>query len=176
MNKTQLQQIRLVFTGIVTLAIWILLFWQYTHDGVPSHHFLQRADLPAMSNWWGGLILPAISWFLLGRTHQRILAQEAPVQRYPLSIIAGFVLAFLYAVMISILFLNNSELTGQIFLGIFLIAVFIKVYREECVLGFVISLSYTFGAIIPLVFAIIFSLASALIYHAVRFILSLFRR
>ena len=176
MNKTQLQQIRLVFTVVVTLAIWALLFWQFSHDGVPSHHFLHRADLPAMSNWWGGLILPTISWFLLSRINQRILAQEPPVQRYPLSIIAGFVLAFLYAGLISILFLNNSELTGQVVLGIFLIAVFIKVYREECVLGFIISMSYTFGAIIPFVFAIIFSIASALIYHAVRFILSLFRR
>jgi cytochrome c biogenesis protein CcdA len=164
-----------VFTSVVTLAIWSILIWQYSHDGVPSHHFFHSADFPAMSNWWGGLILPALSWFLLGRIHQRILSQEPPGQKYPLNIIAGFVIAFLYGALISILFLNIPEITGQVVLGIFLIAVFVKVYREECILGFILGMSYTFGAIIPFVFAFIFAFASALIYHAGRYILSLFR-
>ena len=63
----------LYFTGIVTIAIWSLLAWNHYHGGVPSHHILHREDLPAISNWWGGLLLPLLTWFLLYRIQKRLM-------------------------------------------------------------------------------------------------------
>ena len=64
-------RIRIAITLLATLAIGALLGWQALHGGVPAHHVLHRADMPAISNWWGALVIPALTWFLLGRTKPR---------------------------------------------------------------------------------------------------------
>ena len=51
-------KISFLVTGIITMAIWSVLVWNYYHGGVPRHHILHREDLPAISNWWGGLLPP----------------------------------------------------------------------------------------------------------------------
>jgi hypothetical protein len=63
---------RLYFTGTITIFIWLLLTWNYFHGGVPSHHILKRKDFPEIANWWGGLLLPLLTWFLLYRIQKRI--------------------------------------------------------------------------------------------------------
>ena len=92
MTEQQLSRVRLYFTALVTLITWSMLLWQYSNAGVPSHHLLHRADLPAISNWWGGLLLPALSWIMLGRIQKRILKQPSnnanqysihPIQKSP---------------------------------------------------------------------------------------------
>jgi len=72
MSEQQLSKIKLLFTGFVTITICSILIWQFYHDGVPSHHLLHRTDLPAISNWWGALLLPALSWFLIGQIQKRV--------------------------------------------------------------------------------------------------------
>src|SRR6185437_3758901 len=47
--------------GALVLAA-TLLAWEVTHGGVPSHHFLDRADLPTVSNWWMLVVLPVLGW------------------------------------------------------------------------------------------------------------------
>ena len=73
MNEKQLSQFTVYFVGFVTITIWSLLIWQYLNEGIPSHHLLQRADLPEISNWWGAILLPALSWGLLVRIKKRIM-------------------------------------------------------------------------------------------------------
>ncbi len=174
MNEQQLSRIRLYFTGLVTLIILTLLIWQHFTDGVPSHHLFQSADYPAMSNWWGALILPTLSWVLLGRINNRILLQStAQSQGYPSGIIIGFGCALLYGALISVFFaIGRSEISGIMSLGILFIALFLKVYREECVLGYIIGMSVVFGAVIPTLFGTLFAIVSALLYHIVHFIWS----
>ena len=60
--------IKIICTTIITLSILLLLTWQHFHGGVPSHHILQQKDLPEISNWWGALFLPIISWLLIRKT------------------------------------------------------------------------------------------------------------
>jgi hypothetical protein len=48
-------------TALITLAVWSLLLWEHLQGGVLSHHLRNDPELPAISNWWGGLLVPSIS-------------------------------------------------------------------------------------------------------------------
>lgn len=174
MNNEKLSQIKLYFVGIVTLSIWAMLIWQYTHGGVPSHHLLHRADYPAISNWWGGIVLPVLSWVMLSRIQTRILL-SSPEKAEVLSkqIAISFVLALMYGAMLSITFVYGySEISSVMFPGILFFALFIRVYREEFILAFILSMSITFGAVLPTIFATIIAIPSAIVYFLVRFVWS----
>jgi len=174
MTEQQLSRTRLYFTALVTLITWSMLMWQYLHEGVPSHHLLHRADLPAISNWWGGLLLPALSWIMLGRIQKRILRQAAEDQsHYATLVLAGFICAISYGAILSFAFINGHEQAASaLFYGILFFALFWKVYQEEYLLGFILSMSITFGAVLPTIFAAIIAVVAAMIYTAVHYIWS----
>ena len=174
MTEQQLSRTRLYFTGLVTLITWSMLIWQYSNDGVPSHHLLHRADLPAVSNWWGGLLLPALSWIMLGRMQKRILKQPSNnVNQYSIRILAGFVCALIYGGILSFSFINGyAQVSSAMFYGILFFALFLKVYREEYLLGFILSMSITIGAILPTLFGAIIASVAAIIYFVVHYIWS----
>lgn len=60
------------------------LGWEYTHGGVPAHHLLNNPELPAISNWWGLLVVPLLVWFLVGRIQRRAatLVQTGSRERF----------------------------------------------------------------------------------------------
>lgn len=155
-------------TLLVATVIWALLFWQHVHDGVPSHHLLQRSDLPSVSNWWGALLLPALCWILVGRLNKRVSSH------YPLSVIAGFLISILLGVAFSSFFVLGF-LSGlfTIMIGILLLALVFPIYRAECFLGFVLANFYTFGAVIPMTLATIFAVLGVIIYRFLRPVVAL---
>jgi hypothetical protein len=176
MNEQQLSRIQLYVTALISLAIWGLLLWQYTHQGIPSHHLLNRADLPTISNAWGALLLPALAWLLVGRRHKRhLLERNTENKGYPGSLIAGFVSALIYGGALAFCFYYDyQEIFSYLLQGMLLLAVFFKLYREECLLGFILGMSLTFGAILPSIFGVIIALVFALIYISVHFLWSRF--
>ena len=171
MNEYSSLKLRLYFTGLVTLAIWSLLAWNHFHGGVPSHHILARKDLPEISNWWGGLLLPLLTWFLLYRIHKResinnsIKLNDTP---FSLNVMYGFVAAVFFGVLLSTLFTFGSPLTSYILLSVFPLAMFFPIYRAEYLLGFVIGMSFTFGAVLPTAIGSILALFSAVLYLYIR--------
>ena len=178
MSQNQFLKIRIYFTAAIAILIWSLLIWQYLNDGVPSHHLLQRADMPAMSNWWGALLLPALSWLALGRIHTRMLIRQTGEQiRYPTSIIIGFAIALIHGAMLSLAFIYEyPEISATLFFGILVFSPFIKIYREQYLLGFILSMSFVFGAVLPTIFATLIAMVSAIIYFCVQFIWSRMKR
>ena len=175
MNEQQLKQFRFYFTGAVTIIISVLLVWQYFNGGVPVHHILHRADMPGISNWWGAVLLPGLSWFLLGRIHKRIIdsPEHNNEQTYPRSVIIGFTAALVYGTVFSASFAYGfSTVTSIMFPWVLVLALFFKLYKEECALAVILSMSFVFGAVLPTVFALVVGLVSALIYHLVHFIYS----
>ncbi|MFT5038844.1 MAG: hypothetical protein ACI94L_001414 [Flavobacteriaceae bacterium] len=50
-----------------------------------------------------------------------------------------------------------------------MIAIFIRVYREEFVLGFILSMSLTFAAVLPTIFAAVMALLFAVVYFLAQF-------
>lgn len=172
MTENTFSKRRLYFTGIVSVGIWSLLIWNHFHGGVPNHHILHREDLPAISNWWGGLLLPLLSLFLTYRTQSRISRNnnnKSNTLKFPIKYAYRFLFALSFGIILSVLFtLGYSNLSGYMLYGIFLMALFFPIYRAEYFLGFVISMTFTFGAVLPTLAGTIIALIGALLYLYVR--------
>ena len=172
MNEKAFFNTSLYFTGIVTIAIWSLLAWNHYHGGVPSHHILHREDLPAISNWWGVLLLPLLTWFLLYRIQKRIMrdnVEKSKVSKPLGNILFGFTVALLFGILLSVFFtFGYSNISGYILSGLFLLALFFPFYWAECMLGFVIGMTFTFGVVLPTAVGIILALVGAVLYLYVR--------
>jgi hypothetical protein len=172
MNKKIFFKTRLYFTGIVAIAIWSLLSWNHYHGGVPSHHILARKDLPEISNWWGGLLLPLLTFFLLFRMEKRVTENnDIPLQviHFPRSIVYGFVGSLFFGIILSTFFtLGNTEVPGYMLMGLLLLSLFLPIYRAECLLGYVIGMTYTFGTVLPTGIGSILAIIGAVLYLLVR--------
>lgn len=179
MNQQQLHRTRILVTTLIVLAELLHLAWEFTQGGVKSHHLLNRADLPAISNGWGILLLPVLSWFLLGRIATRLLSQStAPDKKskLPLSILVGFVASLLYGVALAVAFTQQQEaIAAYLFLGMLWVAVLIPVYRPEYILGFILGMTFTFGAILPTIVASLVAVVSAILHFLVRRIIKFIR-
>ena len=167
---------RVYATALVTLAELAHLTWEHFHGGVLSHHFLDSADMPAISNLWGALLIPAMTWFLTGRIVKRIpfySGGESSPSRRPWTVMAGFVCSLLFGILLAVAFTNHDEaIASNLFMGIFFLALLLPVFRSECVLGFVLGMTFTFGAILPTFIASMLAALSATIYFYVRPVLS----
>ncbi|MGX4644402.1 hypothetical protein [Massilia sp. SYSU DXS3249] len=67
---------------------------------------------------------------------------------------------------------GRHEATDFLAASVFVIALFYPVHRAACVLGFVIGMTWTFGAVLPMIAAGIFAAGGGAIHYAVRFIAS----
>ena len=168
----QFRSTRIIITLVVSLLIVGMVVWEHFHGGVPSHHILQQKDLPEISNWWGGLLLPILTWILTGRVQTRIekqVAQNQKLDNLTISTIGFFSTGLLLAILIVISFLNNYEPfldnVPYIFL---LLGLIVPIYYAEFILGFILGMAYTFGAILPTVFILILAGIGCLIYRYLR--------
>jgi len=172
MNDKTFFKTRLYVTGAVIILTWLLLTWDYYHGGVPSHHILQRKDLPEFSNWWGGLLLPLLTWFLLYRIQRRISNARdvtSQVDKFPVTIFYAFIGALSFGILLSVFFtIGYTELPFYMIVGLLLLALFLPIYRAECFLGFVIGMAFTFGGVLPIGIVSILSLIGLLLYQVVR--------
>ena len=172
MSEQHPPPLRQYLTASITLAELAHLTWEHFHGGIRSHHFLNSADMPAISNAWGALLLPLLTWFLSTYIQKRIaLTSDAKdsSQKLPTSIVVGFLGALLFGILLSASFTNGYEtITEYLFMGVLLLALLLPVYRAECVLGFVLGMTFTFGAILPTLVASVIAAFSALVHLCVR--------
>lgn len=164
--------IRLYFTGIITILIWSLLTWNHYHGGVPSHHILAREDLPEFSNWWGGLLLPLLAWILSFRIKKRAInnySENLQSSKSFMHIIYGFTGALFFGILLSAFFtFGNTVIPGYMLEGLLLLGLLFPIYRAECLLGYVIGMTFTFGAVLPTAIGSILVLITAVSYLYVR--------
>lgn len=163
---------RILITGLVTVLIFGLLFWDYFHGGVPVHHPLMQKNLPGISNWWGGLLLPALAWILVGKTERRIIKQNAldpEVKNENAKAIGLFLLGLILGLLIVVSFVNEYNFFLENVIYVFLLlSLFVPIYYSEFILGFILGMSYTFGAILPTVFIGILAVLGFLLYRFIR--------
>jgi hypothetical protein len=168
LNKKAYLKKRILFTGIVTLLVWVNLIWDYLHNGVPSHHILQREDLPGISNWWGGIAVPLITWLLLVLIVKRANSNKTSATNKLNNAIYGFLGALLFGIILSFLFTVGSNIQGYMMIGVILVSFFIPLYKAEFLLGFIIGLTYTFGGILPIGIGILLTIIFTIAYKFVR--------
>lgn len=172
MHELQFSRLRRRVTALVTFLILATLVWKHGHGGVPRHHLLHRADLPAISCWWDAVVLPLLTWGLLGRVRRRLISntlEEAWTPKRSASVLLSFAGALLFGALLAGLFMGGQE-TALSYLvdGLLLLALLFPLYRAECVLGFVLGMTWTFGAVLPTLFACLVALMSGLLYRLVR--------
>lgn len=177
MNPKSIFKTRLYITAIVTIGIWALLAWSHYHGGVPSHHLLNNKDLPAISNWWGGLVLPILTWYLVYRIQKRTSGNTT---NYSTQVIYRFIIALLFGIGLSAAFtFGDSVIPGYMMMAVFPMALLFPLYRAEYLLGFVIGMTYTFGAVLPTLIGSILVIICTVLYlyvrSAIRYIISTLR-
>lgn len=168
MNDARAIQCRLAFTTLVLLLELLHLTWEYFHGGVASHHLLNRADLPSISNYWGVILLPALTWFVTGRITSRLANTEQWKGKFSIKtwVIVGLLSALLVGGALSWAFTQGfDDLASFIFIGIFVAGLLAPVYRAECILGFVLGMTFTFGAILPLLVASVIAITSGIAHR-----------
>lgn len=155
--------IKFYITAVVTIAIWWLLAWEYTHGGFQSHHILRRKDLPELQNWWGGFLLPALTWFLLNRIEKR------PASLQSQKVVLGFLGAFIIAAsIITLVHFDIHNIPRYLLICILIIALFYPIYRSECLLGFILGMTVSFGAVLPMFIGSVLAIIGFLIYYLKR--------
>lgn len=165
----------------VVLAVAALLFaaahlaLEHMSGGVQTHHLLDRPDLPAISNWFGALILPVLGWLLGARIRRHLAAPTPPGSIRRIGI--GFGCALLYGAALATSFeFDASAVSSGLFFGLFVLAAVLPVHRVESVLGFVVAMTFTFGAVLPTLIASVVAAVSFLLRLVFRALVSAVRR
>jgi hypothetical protein len=168
------RKIRFVFIGTVTLLIWAHLGWDYFHEGVPSHTILVLESKPEISNWWGGIVVPLLTWFLLYRIQHRLNENNDTYETKDLRYVAyGFFGSLLFGILFPYFYLNGHSLSDSskheyVMLTLIFTSFFIPLYRAEYLLGLVIGMTYALGPIIPIGVGIILVILFAVTYKYIR--------
>jgi hypothetical protein len=154
--------------------VYAALHLSYEHfdGGVRSHHVLNRADLPLISNWLGLAVLPLLGW-LLGIRVRNLPVTAAGQRGRSAHVWGGLVGALLYGAALALAFeFQVSTALNGLFFALFLLAAILPVYRPEYVLGFVMGMTFTFGAVLPTLIATVLAVISFLLRLAFRWMVS----
>ncbi len=168
---------------LVVLGAFILtsmfILWEYFNGGVITHHLLAREDLPGISNWWGLLTIPLLSWLTISLIHKRrqkkIKLAPTNLENSDIKILKGFLAALLFGIAVSLLWRFDFEEILQYFILFpILIAFFKPVHLPEDLLGFVIGMLFTFGGILPIIIGTVLLVLCFLINKLTQVIKKLF--
>ncbi len=176
MNSILDNRTKLSIGTFILVSIFLLI--EHFNGGVVTHHLLAREDLPGISNWWGLLTIPLLSWIVASLINHRRYIEAKSNQKTEINEdkdLKSFLAAFLFGIIISMLWEFNLENILQYFiLSPLLIAFFKPVHRPEFLLGFVLGLIYTFGGILPLIIGFVLLLISYLINKLIQFLKTVF--
>ena len=138
--------------GLAALAAAAHLGWEHTHGGILSHHLLNRADLPTISNAWGLLVLPVLGWLAGSVVARRASARPSAAR----TALAAFLGALAAGAALSVAFVAGSEsAAGAVFFGVLLTGLVLPTYRAEYLFGFVLGMTFVFGSILPALFGLL---------------------
>jgi hypothetical protein len=94
----------------------------------------------------------------------------------PVNVVVGFVGALMCGVLLAVAFTRHEgALASSVFLAQVLLALALPVYRAECVLGFVLGMTFTFGAVLPTAVGSLVAALSAVVHLGVRPVLARLR-
>jgi len=159
-------QLRLAITALCLVAEISLLMWEHFHGGIKSHHILHRADLPAFSNAWGLIVLPALAWWASTQVLKRMDSSQSKsidFTNVPSSAIFGFTGALIAGAALAFGFNQGYEtFTGYLFQTMFVLALVLPAYRAETLLGFVLGMNVVFGTVLPTAIGAVLAAFSAI--------------
>ncbi|MGH8215316.1 MAG: hypothetical protein ACREPZ_06475 [Rhodanobacteraceae bacterium] len=147
------------------LFVAAILAWQYTHGGVVSHHFLDRGDMPVVSNWWGLIVLPGLGWLASWFAGRRAAVDPKALPQA----FAAALGAALVGVAMSLTFMTgHGQATGYLFFAALASGLVLPTYRAEYVFGFGLGMVFVFGMVLPTIVALIGVAISAIAHFLIR--------
>ncbi len=156
----------------------VFILWEYFNGGVVTHHLLAREDLPGLSNWWGLLTIPLLSWLVISiidKRRDKKIKSESNFEDYETRILKRFLAALLFGIIASLLWEFNLENILQFYILFpILISFFKPVHIPEYLLGFVIGMLFTFGGILPIIIGIVLLILCFVINKVVQSLKNLF--
>ena len=179
MNENKFNAVRNgLFLAVMVFVVGHLA-WEYFNGGVVTHHILARADLPGISNWWALVILPLLTLLSAVLVKKRIVDEtvsESDPRALPKSVIFGFLGMLVVSIIQSVAFITGySEVTKYLALGVFALALFLPLYRMECILGHVLGATFVFGPAIPFIGVVIFATLSLISHKGIKPLFKRFR-
>jgi hypothetical protein len=159
---------KVLVTLVVAALVVLQLLWEQQQGGIATHHLMARGDMPGVSNLWGLLTLPALTWItltLVQRRLQRNGADAEAVARAGYGLLGAFVFGALLAVLWEF---RQEHILQYLILLPLPLALFIPVSRPEQLLGFVLAMSHTFGGVLPILFGLVLMTLGFLIHYGVR--------
>lgn len=159
---------KIIATLVIGFLVLAMLLLEHFRGGVISHHLLGNENLPKISNWWGLLIIPTISWFSLSLIQKDNINNKNTQKPISKPQIYGFIAGFLFGVVMTILFYSSLGIHNYLLLVTFVLAFFIPIYKPEYYLGFILSMSYGFGGILPVLFGLVLVAIYAIEYLLIR--------
>ena len=168
MNAASTSRRRLLLTVLALCAELGLLAREHVNGGVLAHHLLANPELPAVSNWWGLLLVPLLTWWTVGRAERRAqLAASAGRALRPAPLVA-FLCALAYGAVLAALFAAGSPLVDYLFFALAALALVVRLWHPEYLLGFVLAMSLVAGPVLPAMFGAVIALFSWLVHTAAR--------
>jgi hypothetical protein len=167
-SKSQALRFRLFFTIIISSMLGGLLLWQFYHGGIPSHHLLADKSLPKISNAWGALVIPIVTWILLWLTQRRVFG-PAPSILFPRQVVLSFLSALVFGLCLGLsIAYGFKAFSGNVPAILFVLALLFPVYRAEYFLGFILGLTYFIGGVLPVMVGFVFLLLAAAVHLLLR--------
>jgi hypothetical protein len=165
MKSILYNRIKLSLGTFILVSVFLLL--EYLKGGVVTHYLLAREDLPGISNWFGLLTIPLLSWIVASLINQRRLKEaksDQQPERNDDKVLKRFLAALVFGILISVLWEFNLEnILQYLILFPLLIAFFKPVHLPEFLLGFVLGMIYTFGGVLPILIGLVLLTISYLI-------------
>lgn len=164
LNARAAGALRIGFTALVALAEAAHLAWEHLHGGIVSHHLLNDPTLPALWNGWGIVVLPVLAWIASSRAFQRTEGAWRLHRPFALrlmsALLAGLALSMAFS-------FGREDIAGMVLVGLLLSALVVRAYRIEYLLGFVLGMAFTFGALLPTLIGGCIALLSAAVWLGV---------
>lgn len=173
-THNQLNSQRLAFVLLIAAFAILHLSLEMLTGGVRTHYPLMREDMPALSNWWGLLILPLFGWI----AHYFATKENSGAGILGLNKVVFYRLAcgFSYGALIAAGFeLGLGQMPLYLLLGLLLGGIVYPLYRGELMLGLVMGMTYTFGAVIPTVLTGLLAMVSLITHNTGRFVVARLR-
>ncbi|MFT7015875.1 MAG: hypothetical protein ACJAY7_001822 [Pseudohongiellaceae bacterium] len=144
-----------------------LILWEYSNGEVATHYFGADSSNPGLSNWWGLVTIPILTWLALGLIEKRT-AKEARDREASNNITLEknhFVGGLVFGLTAALLWeLGQQEYLPYVMLSPWVLSLFLRIYLPETTMGFVLAMMVTFGAVLPIVFSVVIQTIGFVIY------------
>lgn len=155
---------RILLCLLSTIYIFVYLIFEHFTTGVQGHYPFHDDSLPFISNWWGIIVVPLVTFCLT------TLLTKHYGELYPRQVWIHLAGGGLYAAINAVLFFSgNVELLSALVLpSVVILALFFPIYRPDYVLGYYIVSTVGFGSVIPLIGSVVFAVIGFIIYKFIR--------